>query len=325
MRQCHSSLATPATPGAGLANHALHAHTRDRSGRLSSLIPVCLVWVLSMLLLAGCSSGDEERELTRLRIAVLPDESAEELVERFEPIREHLEDKLGIPCEIIVPKSYESLVDRFVAGDFELAYFGGYSFVSAHQQAGAVPLVLREQDRQFVSYFIVAGDNPKQSLNDFKGERIAFGSRLSTSGHVMPRYFLMNRDIVPEDFFGQVIYTGKHDATAYAVRDGKAEIGAVNSLVFDDMIKDGRLAQGSVRVLEQTPPYVDYVWACRSDLSKPTRDSITDAFLMLSTDNKQHRAVLESLRTETFLPARLSEFESLQAAFDQVEKLEENP
>ncbi|MBT8484034.1 MAG: phosphate/phosphite/phosphonate ABC transporter substrate-binding protein [Phycisphaerales bacterium] len=280
--------------------------------------------LIGTMILAGCGrTSDADESMTKLRIGVLPDESREILARRFEPMRAYLEATTGIPCELITPDSYETLLSRFIGGEIDFAYFGGYTFVVAREETGAVPLVLRPEDRQFVSYCLVAGTSTATSVDDLAGARLAFGSKLSTSGHLMPRYFLDQEGVTPEKHFGEIRYTGSHDATARAVRDGEVDVGYANALIIDAMLRDGRLAEDDIRVLYETPPYTDYVWAVRPEISDDVKRDLTDAFLALDPERDDHHAILRAVDASAYFPAAPNEFDAIALTVERMAGFED--
>ena len=134
----------------------------------------------------------------------------------------------------------------------------------------------------------------------------------------MPRFFLNKNGIEPESFFSRVEYSGKHDLTAYWVRDGKVDLGVANAKVIDSMFQDGRLAQDSIRILWETPPYADYVWALQSDMNDTIRSKIINAFLSLSPDKPEHTEILTKIDSRGFLPASIKDFNDLHEIIQKI-------
>jgi len=264
-----------------------------------------------LLLVPGCTGESPAQDPTVLRVGVLPDESEHALRERYGDLLAYLSEQVGVLHELYVPANYADLLASFARGEFDLAYFGGVTFIRASQESGALPLVMRDVDLRFTSYFLVRRDAPGGTIEDFRGQHFAFGSNLSTSGHLMPRYFLRQLGITPERFFATTEYAGSHDRTVYAVRDGRVDLGAVNAEVVDQMLGDGRIRSDEVRVLWTTPPYADYVWATRPGLSEELLRRLRDAFLSLDPGNKGHLRVLSRLGAGGFLPASVEDFAAL--------------
>ncbi len=255
----------------------------------------------------------------RLRIGVLPDESPAVLQQQYAPLIRYLSARTGLPCELVIPASYADLVRDFLAGRLELAWFGGVTFVQASARGDALPLVMRDIDREFHSYILVRPESPAKSLADLRGTRFAFGPRLSTSGTLMPVYFMRKEGIDPETWFGSVGHAAGHDEAAYQVRDGQVDAGAANAQIVDAMLTDGRLTPADIRILLRTPPYADYVWAIRADIAGETRETIRGAFLSLSTDDPMQTEILDRLGAGFFLPALSSDFLHLRNIVDAMD------
>lgn len=289
---------------------------------MKKIIYSSLVLMLCAVL-SGCPSTKEEGAptLELLRIGILPDETKDKLIERYTPLFRYLSEEIAIPYKLVIPDTYSELVELFHDGKVDLAYFGGFTFVKAHIQDDAIPLVMRDVDTRFTSYYLVRTDSTAGTLRDFKGKRFSFGSNLSTSGHLMPRHFIQEMGIIPEDFFSEVVYSGKHDLTAYHVRDGKVALGVANSAVIKKMYKDGRLSEKEVRIMSETAPYPDYVWAAQSSLDATLRKKVRDAFLNLTPEKGAHAKILLGVDAGRFLPAEVSDFNMLADVVNDLELL----
>lgn len=134
----------------------------------------------------------------------------------------------------------------------------------------------------------------------------------------MPRYFLGNWEIDPESYFGEVRYSGAHDKTVFAVRDGEVDIGVASGTAVERMFADGRLAPGDARIIRETPPYMDYVWACQAGIPIFLRTKLRDAFLNLTIANPTHAEILNGLSANYFVPVHSSEFEDLRKIVDHL-------
>lgn len=259
-----------------------------------------------------------------LRVGILPDMGVENLHRRYEPLLDYLSTETGIEYKLVVPENYAALIRLFREQEVDLAYFGGFTFVRAQTFYGARPLVMREIDTRFTSWFLVKGENSALELADFKDKTFSFGSELSTSGHLMPRHFMqVEKQIVPEQFFSEIGYSGAHDRTAYLVRDGKVDLGVANAEIIIAMIKNGRLKQGDIRTLWQTPPYPDYVWAVHGYLDEDIKTQLRNAFLKLDMNNKYHKKILSRLGARFFLPASVSDFARLKTVAESLGLLQQ--
>ena len=262
-----------------------------------------------IILLAGCSPEPEES--STMRIGVLPDQTEERLQAQYRPLIDYLAEKMNKPIELIVPIDYQHLLALFADGDIDIAFFGGLTFLQAQARSGAVPLVSRDIDTRFTSLFIAGRNASGTSISEFGGKKFAFGSKLSTSGHLMPRYFMKSQGIAPDEFFSSVTYTSAHDQTALAVADGSFDIGVASAVVIRQMIATGELDEDEVDIIGETAPFINYVWAVQPSMTPATIEKLQDAFLILSMADENHRFILNSFGAKSFLPVHQGDFEGL--------------
>ncbi len=175
---------------------------------------------------------------------------------------------------------YAAAVEALANRQVDLAWLGGFTFVQANQRSGGkiVPLVQRAEDEKFRSVFVTS--NPAiRSLADLKGHTLSFGSQSSTSGHLMPRSYLLAAGVDPDRDLKRVAYSGAHDATAAAVASGKVDAGALNISVWDKLVADHKVDPAKVHVFYTTPTYYDYNWSVHADMPAAQRETLTRAFI----------------------------------------------
>ena len=168
----------------------------------------------------------------------------------------------------------------------------------------------------------VGADSTAFDWQDTQGLSFSFGSRLSTSGHLMPRHFLLQQGIDPESHFSEVSYSGAHDKTARLVEKGEVALGAANSHIVDTMFETRRLDPRQVRILWGTSPYADYVWAVSPDTDQAFVQRLFNAFLALSPLDERHVQILGPLDAGGFVPASLEDFTALREIAVSVGMLE---
>ncbi len=264
-----------------------------------------------VLLSPGCSPDDNDAVPSVLRIGVLPDEEDVALRYRYAPLIAYLETELKKDTQLVIPENYDDLVRLFGAGELDIAYFGGTTFVTSLIRYDAVPLVMRDIDAEFSTYFLAKMEDVGKEIESYRGRRFSFGAQSSTSGHMMPRFFMQEKGITPETFFTEIRYSGAHDKTVRWVLDGSVDLGAANSEVVNSMLRNGRLKPGLLRIVWETPSYADYVWAARGDLDETLKNRLQEAFLTLSLLDETGAEVLERVGATGFLPARHEDFGQL--------------
>lgn len=259
---------------------------------------------------------------TVFRVTAIPDESPTELARKAAPLMKYLEAKLGMKVEFTPVTDYAASVEALVNKKVDLAWFGGFTFVQASVRSGGkvIPLVQREEDEKFKSVFITS-DPAIKALADLKGKDVSFGSQSSTSGHLMPRSFLLQAGLNPEKDFRRVAFSGAHDATIAAVASGKVQAGALNISVWDKFVADKKVDTEKVKVFYTTPPYYDYNWTVHADMPAALRQKLADAFLSLSPATPEGKQILELQRATKFVPTKVDNYKGIEAAARSAELL----
>ena len=249
-----------------------------------------------------------------LRVSAIPDEAPTELLRKFKPLGEYLEQELGMRVEFQPVSDYAGVVEALGAKRLDLAWLGGFTFVQARLRTGdAIPLVQREQDEVFTSTFITA-DPAINSHADLKGKSFAFGSVSSTSGHLMPRYFLQQEGIDADSHFSRIGFSGAHDATVAWVESGRVDAGVLNASVWEKLAAEGKVDTSKVRVYQTTPTYFDYNWTVRGDLDPALVERLKAAFLKLDPANPEHKAILDLQRASRFIETRVENYDGIEQA-----------
>lgn len=280
------------------------------------LAPTSLSRVRRLLIAAAvlaCSGLVQAQQV--FRITAIPDESPTELARKAEPLVKYLERKLDMKVEFTPVTDYAAAVETLANKQVDMAWFGGFTFVQAQQRSGGkvIPLVQREEDEKFRSVFITTEPTIK-SLADLKGKTLSFGSQSSTSGHLMPRSYLLAAGIDPDRDLRRVAFSGAHDATVAAVASGKVDAGALNSSVWDKLVADKKVDPSKVHVFYTTPTYFDYNWTVHADMPVPLREKLTRAMLELSPTTAEGKQVLELQRATRFIPTRAENYKGIETA-----------
>ena len=252
---------------------------------------------------------------TTLKVSAIPDENPTELLRKFAPLGKYLESKIGMKVEFTPVTDYAATVEGLAAKKIDLVWYGGFTFVQARLKTGnAIPIAQREEDEKFRSVFITQTNSGIKSLKDLSGKTFTFGAPASTSGSLMPRYFMMKQGIDPDRALKRVAFSGAHDATALQVAGGKVDAGALNISVYEKMLADKKIDASQVRVFYTTPGYYDYNWTVRGDLDPALIKKLTDAFLSLDPNNPEHKEILALQRATRFIPTKPENYKSIEDA-----------
>ena len=289
---------------------------------LSRRLALRLAGTAVALALTGASWLAQAQTQAVLRITAIPDESPTELARKAAPLVKYLEARLGMKVEFTPVTDYAAAVETLVNRKVDLAWFGGFTFVQANVRSGGkmIPLVQREEDERFKSVFITS-DPAITQLSDLKGKDLSFGSQSSTSGHLMPRSYLLQTGLNPDKDLRRVAYSGAHDATIAAVASGKVQAGALNISVWEKFVADKRVDPTKVIPFYTTPAYYDYNWTVHADMPAALRDKLTAAFLSLSRDNAEGKEILDLQRATRFVPTKAENYKGIEAAARSAELL----
>ena len=251
-----------------------------------------------------------------LRVTTIPEEAATEQIRKFTPLATYLEKQLDMKVLFTPVTDYPAAVESLVNKKVDLVWFGGFTFVQANIRAGGkiVPLAQREEDTKFQSVFIAKTNSGIKSLADMKGKQVSFGSQSSTSGHLMPRSFLLQAKIEPEKDFKRIAYSGAHDATIASVVSGKVDAAALDITVWQKFVSENKVNTLEVNVFFTTPSYFNYNWSVHADMPAQQREKIKAALLALNPANPEHAEILKLNRATRYVPTTPENYKGLESA-----------
>lgn len=226
----------------------------------------------SILLLLSVAPTTAFSETKTLVFSAIPDQDQSQLIKRFAKVADYLTQKLGVPVKYVPVKSYSAAITAFRNNQVQLAWFGGLSGVRARQLvAGSEAIAQGAEDTEFQTYLIAhhsTGLKPSDSFPAaIAGKSFTFGSKGSTSGRLMPEYYI--REYLgkpPKEAFDLVGFSGNHSRTIALVQSGAYQIGATNYKVWEQQLQAGKIDTDKVSVIWKTPSYPDYQWTIRGDV-----------------------------------------------------------
>ena len=307
--------------------------------RARGLNRVCLaLLVIGALVVAGCGSSDSKTagpgvssstptgkfKGATLRISAIPDQDPEKLNRLYGTLSTYLTTTLGVKVDYVPVTDYTASVASFRIGDLDAVWFGGLTGVQARLQTpGAKLLAQRDIDAEFRSVFIASrrsGIAPVKSvagLGIIAGHSLTFGSESSTSGRLMPQYFLDQAGVSEGDLKGNPGFSGAHDATIKLVESGTYEVGALNKQVWEKTVADKGVDLTKVALIFESPPFADYHWLARPDLDAKFgvgfTDALREAILALDATNPDQAEVLELFGAKRFVPTEAERYERIES------------
>ncbi len=268
-----------------------------------------------------------------LRIGAIPDQKPEKLNRLYGLVANELSKQLGVPVQYVPVTNYAAAVSAFRTGNLDLVWFGGLTGVQARlQKPGAQVLAQRDIDASFHTIFIAntkSGLKPVtnvKGLSELKGKRFTFGSDSSTSGRLMPEYFLGQAGVKPSQFAGGAAgFSGSHDATIALVQSGAYDAGAVNEQVWRSSLHDGKANRSKVMAIWKTPGYPDYHWIAQPNLDKRFGKGFTGriqkAILSWRPSNPEQKQILSLFGAQQFTTANANAYGRIEQVGRQIGKI----
>jgi len=251
-----------------------------------------------------------------LRVTTIPEEAATEQIRKFGPLSQYLEKSLGMKVEFTPVTDYPAAVEALVNKQVDLVWFGGFTYVQAQIRSGGkiIPIAQREEDTKFRSVFITQKNSGITKLTDLKGKQVSFGSQSSTSGHLMPRTYLLEAGLNPEVDFKRIAYSGAHDATIASVVSGRVDAAALDITVWNKFVSENKVDTSKVDVFYTTPPFFNYNWSVHADMPAALRDRITKSLLALNMNTPEGKEILTLNRATKYIPTKAENYKGLETA-----------
>ena len=270
-----------------------------------------LGFVLSILLVA-CAPSSSDQDTEPFVISAIPDQNPEKLQRRFGLLADYLMEELDVQVEYIPVTNYAASVTAFRVGDLDMVWFGGLTGVQARLQVDDAQAILqRNIDEEFHSIFIAntdSGITPIEDINglsQLKGHSFTFGSESSTSGRLMPQYYLSQAGVELSEINGEAGFSGSHNTTIELVEAGSYESGVLNEQVWLSHVESGEVDLDKVQVIWRTPAFYDYHWVIRPDVveryGEDFIERVTQAFTQLDVNNPDHQEILDLFNAEKFI------------------------
>lgn len=278
-----------------------------------------IIFLSAILLvgLTGCNAKEETSDKV-IYISAIPDQNQTDLNDAMTELCTQLSKETGLNIEYKEVVDYSAVVNGFSRNEIQIAWFGGLTGVQARSLVdGSNAVAQRPKDENFQSVFIASTSADINSVEDYAGKSFTFGSESSTSGHLMPRYFLNEAGIIPEDdFTGEVGYSGSHDRTIELVANGTYDGGAVNISVWEKYIEEGLVDTSKVKLVSETDTYYDYNFTMQpkadfdKEYGKGSYDKISKA--LLNVDIEGNEKLNKFFNDKNFIPTKNENYDKIE-------------
>jgi phosphonate transport system substrate-binding protein len=251
------------------------------------------------------------KPVERFVVALKPDKNPEILRAEKAQLDAFLSAQLGRAVETIIPLSATVILEGFASGTIDLGYLSATDLVNARARGVADLLLAGEFPdgrTAYDSYWVVKKDAPYASISDLRGKPVAFASRTSTSGFIVPLLDLQKRGLLgadadPAGFFGagNVFFGVGYVSAVERVLAGEAEAAAVSYYVLDQDKHLSLEQRAALRVLQKQGPVPSHVLAVRATLAPSDVAALRAALLALNAP--EHAALRDKLFTTRLVPS----------------------
>ena len=263
-----------------------HANRKDYClGRVGKVL--AFGFILLALIVVGCAAVPPAAEAPTvdsrplLRLGAIPSERAEKIQDQYKGFIEYLERRTGFRIELVVAQDYQGIIEKMGNKELDIALLGPFSYVIAHETAGAHAFASPEYKltgSNYTSNIITHTGTGITSLVQLKGHSFSFTDPESTSGYLIPKAALLKQKIDPDRDFSQILFLGHHDANVLAVKKRTVDAAAVSSNVLKSLLAKGIVDEDEIKILFTSDPIPQSVWAYRDGLSADLMAQVKQAF-----------------------------------------------
>jgi len=274
--------------------------------------------------LAACGAPPAGNTTTQpLVISAIPDQDPDKLQRLYGLVATYLSNQLGVPVQYKPVTDYTASITGFKVGDLDLVWYGGLTGVQARLQVpGAQAIAQRDIDDQFHSVFIANAASGITSVADLKGHTFTFGSNSSTSGFLMPAYYMLQSGVQLSALKGQPGYSGSHDKTIDLVQAGTFDAGALNQQVWQSRVAAGTVDTTTVKLIWTTPAFHDYHWVVNPQVEQRYGAGfiakIQQALFSLDASKPDQKPILDLFGAKKFVPTQPSNYDQIAAVGAQL-------
>ncbi len=297
--------------------------------KMKFLSQVMLVlFLFAMLFTSGCG---QEKETQVLRLGLVPAEDMMAMMDAFDPVKEYLEEELGLQIEMFKATDYTAVIEGMRAGKVDVAYFGPFSYVLAAECANAKAIVAGGDAAGnlgvYHSVLITHKDSGLKSIEDVKARvnelTLSFADPASTYGHLIPRGFMESIGISVDEHFEEIVFAGGHDASVLAVKAGKVDLGATWEGPFQRALDMGLMTEEDVFVIWKSDGIPSSPVAVRGDMEPQLIQKIQQAFLDMPEKAPQAMKQWEEMweGNENYVPVTSDDYEFIRQVAIGLDKL----
>ena len=282
---------------------------------------------------ASTAFAQECKDPGQLVFSIIPTEETTQELDIYKPLLTALKEKTGKSIEFFMPTSYASVIEGMVNGWVHIGVHGPNSYVLAKEKDPNLEVFatytklkghFQEEGPGYRAVLVVRADSDFDSIESLKGTIVGLADPASTSGNLMPRMVfgeLIGTGPELEKYFSKVVYTGGHDQSALAVKEGRVDDAFVATHRLDNVIDRGLAKTEDYRVLWQSGIIPQDPMVYRTDLCEPIKAAIRDAFLTLH-ENPDAKPFFDGIKSTKFVAMQDSDYDIIRKLVEAEKKAE---
>jgi phosphonate transport system substrate-binding protein len=296
-------------------------------GKFDSYIVITLLCILLLPLVNNCSNQPEAPPNTskissqKFYLGLIPEQDLFSQKERYEPLARYLSEKADLNVRLRILPHYGSIIDNFIAGELDGAFFGSFIGALAISKLGVEPLarpLWLDDTSTYYGMIFVRKDSNINNAADMKGKRFAFVDTATTAGWLLPLHFFQEIGITDyRQWFSETYFTGTHEDTIKDVLEGKADIGAAKNTVFYRLAKEDHRITDELQILATSPKVPSNTLAVRKNLDDPLKEKLKNILLQMHED-KAGREILQKFGAKRFIETTVQDYEPVFNYADQI-------
>ncbi len=225
----------------------------------------------------------------KLIIALLPEQNVFAQKQRYAPLGEYLSDKLRRSVEFKLLDSYGAIMEEIIGKEVDGAFFGSLNFTLTYSQAGVEPLarpLWLNGESTYAGYIFTRKDSGlTEDVAGWKGKTFSFVHTATTAGYVFPLGYLSEHGVKePGDFFSRTYFAGSHDASALAVYNGEADLGAGKNHIYNRLKDENPDFGENMVILAESKAVPSNGLAVRPGLDGELKKELKEALLGMHLD-----------------------------------------
>ncbi|HEY9001717.1 MAG TPA: phosphate/phosphite/phosphonate ABC transporter substrate-binding protein [Mucilaginibacter sp.] len=312
-----------------------------KRGRMKVRLIVLWGMFLLSFVLNGCKSNgtlNSKGIPDKIIVGEFGGENPANTREVLEPVCKAMEQELGIPVQLYLSTDYAAIIEAIHAKKIHIAYLGGFSYILAAQHKDIDPIAILGQNGKEFAYhsnIFVKSNSGLNSMADVKARAkdltFCFTDPASTSGHLVPRGYLVSIGLDPLTSFKQTLFAGSHAASILTVAAGKVDVGcATDDYGIDMQVKKGLIKKGELKVLWVSDPIVGSPIVVRKDINPAFTEKIKQFYFNLSKkhpeifDNYLRFLYVNAPRGLCYIPAQDSMFNGVRKLAANIRDLKTN-